>query len=496
MTINLTPSNSNSPAIGGNSLVSPLLTSPSKSFHSTNLPRPLFPPAAPDFGALSIDPPSGDSLRDFQPKGILVAHLHEHKNQVNEVVVSPDHLFFASASGLFFFNFFFFLIYNFKNKDDGTVKIWDSLRLEKHVTNRSRLTYTQGGKIKALTVCENSHSIASGSDNGTIHVFRVEFTAKKDNMNKFTSVTNMKVLDQIEEGPIVGLDHFNSDVQSLLVFGTNRGRIHGWDLRAKKEAFLLSNPPKCGLLSAFVLEPNHNWIVTGTCSGYFTCWDLRFQIPVKTWRHPDKTRIYKISYFYRDSNSQILSSSSNSQDVHIWNVQSSIPTQVIRVNSEEETGNLFSSTLSSSTKPSLDNSELTEYTEINANSKSSINFMGTKALLNPKGCNYLITGGDDKRIRYWNFANISNSYTISGLPSGYPKSKYLSTPMEDLLIHQEIPNSEDIPIVSPKKGPTFPTVAHKESILDLKLLEHPHRMLISASRDGIIKVICLIFLVI
>jgi len=209
---------------------------------------------------------------------------------------------------------------------------------------------------------------------------------------------------------------------------------------------------------------------------------------VKTWRHPDKTRIYKISYFYRDSNSQILSSSSNSQDVHIWNVQSSIPTQVIRVNSEEETGNLFSSTLSSSTKPSLDNSELTEYTEINANSKSSINFMGTKALLNPKGCNYLITGGDDKRIRYWNFANISNSYTISGLPSGYPKSKYLSTPMEDLLIHQEIPNSEDIPIVSPKKGPTFPTVAHKESILDLKLLEHPHRMLISASRDGIIKV--------
>lgn len=37
------------------------------------------------------------------------------------------------------------------------------------------------------------------------------------------------------EGPVVKVTHFNTLTESLLVYGTHAGKIHGWDLRAKKE---------------------------------------------------------------------------------------------------------------------------------------------------------------------------------------------------------------------------------------------------------------------
>lgn len=63
----------------------------------------------------------------WRPKGTLVAHLGEHKAAVNQICVSPDHNFFVSCS------------------DDGSVKIWDTARLEKNVTNRARMSYNSLG---------------------------------------------------------------------------------------------------------------------------------------------------------------------------------------------------------------------------------------------------------------------------------------------------------------------------------------------------------------
>jgi phosphoinositide-3-kinase regulatory subunit 4 len=50
------------------------------------------------------------------------------------------------------------------------------------------------------------------------------------------------------EGPVVAMAHFNSLTQSLLAFATTKGRVHGWDLRAKKEAWLMSNPLSHGIV--------------------------------------------------------------------------------------------------------------------------------------------------------------------------------------------------------------------------------------------------------
>jgi len=51
-----------------------------------------------------------------RPKGLLVAHLHEHKSAVNRIRVSDEHSIFATCS------------------NDGTVKIWNSQKMEGKTT--------------------------------------------------------------------------------------------------------------------------------------------------------------------------------------------------------------------------------------------------------------------------------------------------------------------------------------------------------------------------
>lgn len=93
-----------------------------------------------------------------RPEGTLIAHLVEHTGGITSIQVSPDHLFFATGS------------------EDGTVKIWDTIRLEKNVTSRSRQTFVQGGKILAVCVLEESRCVASASSNGTVMIHRVDIS--------------------------------------------------------------------------------------------------------------------------------------------------------------------------------------------------------------------------------------------------------------------------------------------------------------------------------
>lgn len=60
--------------------------------------------------------PAVDVFSGWHPKGLLVAHLHEHKAAVNRIRVSDEHSIFATAS------------------NDGTVKVWDSQKMEGKTT--------------------------------------------------------------------------------------------------------------------------------------------------------------------------------------------------------------------------------------------------------------------------------------------------------------------------------------------------------------------------
>lgn len=70
------------------------------------------------------------SQTPWHPQGVLTAHLAEHRQGVNQLAVAGNGMFFASAS------------------NDETVKVWDSRRLEKDVSFKSRLTYTAQGECR------------------------------------------------------------------------------------------------------------------------------------------------------------------------------------------------------------------------------------------------------------------------------------------------------------------------------------------------------------
>lgn len=48
------------------------------------------------------------------------------------------------------------------------------------------------------------------------------------------------------EGAALCVNHFNSDSCSIVTYATQRGGLHGWDLRAAREAFRLNMRPELG----------------------------------------------------------------------------------------------------------------------------------------------------------------------------------------------------------------------------------------------------------
>ncbi|CAL1709651.1 unnamed protein product [Somion occarium] len=86
----------------------------------------------------------------------LIAHLSSHSDAITGLAISPDHMFFISAS------------------DDKTLKVWDTARLERNVTSKPRHTYGQHhAKVKAVCVVEATHCFVSAAEDGSIHVVRV-----------------------------------------------------------------------------------------------------------------------------------------------------------------------------------------------------------------------------------------------------------------------------------------------------------------------------------
>lgn len=146
--------------------------------------------------------------------------------------------------------------------------------------------------------------------------------------------------------------------------------------------------------------------------------------------------------------------------------------------------------------------------------------------------NYVITAGTDRCIRYWDLTNVSKSFVISGpshssaspaqLPvystqTAGPTTYFIETPPPTLLsslasAHASPASSLSsstlssstssgassssgggasaesprVVLSSGKQRP--PPIHHNDAITDVEVLELPTRLLISGSRDGVIKV--------
>ena len=121
------------------------------------------------------------------------------------------------------------------------------------------------------------------------------------------------------------------------------------------------------------------------------------------------------------------------------------------------------------------------------------------------GNSYLITGGTDCHVRYWDFLSPSRCFTVSGPDPGTPRPSYESprvarggtgggevTDSRFFVCRDAEPAppeatpSGDLPLAE-QRGAVAPPTAHRDAILDLKSIDLPIKMMLSCSRDGVVK---------
>ncbi|XP_069112623.1 phosphoinositide 3-kinase regulatory subunit 4-like isoform X1 [Argopecten irradians] len=381
----------------------------------------------------SRPPPS-----NWKPKGLLVAHMHEHRAAINRIQVSHDHLYFATGS------------------NDGNVKIWECEKLEgKSVANRSKQTLNkQGGHIKSLVFCEGSLSLASASDNGTIYLYRIE-TGKANLINDLQ-------VNKEDYGQVVDITHFDTGAQSVLAYATVNGYLIGRDLRCNEEVWKLKNDPKTGLISSFAVHHSQCWLAVGTSSGTHVCWDLRFQLPITSITHPTGARVRKLIVHPKEQ-SWIISATQGNNEVSMWDV---------------ETGARQKALWASSAPP------------LSQNQTSSHSIYGMHMAVTDNNV-FMLTGGSDMRARFWDITYPANSFILASAAGDnqHTGASYRSRLIDGTEVIQETytkkqVSNDDIP----RRGPEAPSQGHHDIISDINLCQTSQCLVITASRDGVVKV--------
>ncbi|KYN01884.1 Phosphoinositide 3-kinase regulatory subunit 4 [Cyphomyrmex costatus] len=297
--------------------------------------------------------------KDWRPRGVPVAHLHEHRAAVNRLVSIPDTNLFASSSS------------------DGCIKIWDASKMEgRNIANRSRQTYMhRGGPLVGLTVCDQGQSLASSaSSSGTVFVLRIEPNSSK------MSLIGTRQLDPQEEGSAVDLQYLDSGSQSVLVYASLYGSLVGWDLRCPGTTWRLENDLKHGVITSFCVNSHQQWLTLGTSSGIHTCWDLRFQLPITSIKHPKGARVRKV-ITHPTEHSWIISAVQGNNEISMWNLETDQRQMV----------------LWASNAPPLSRTQA-----------------GHTVCAMHAGCidssGFLLAGGTDMRLRFWDFDRPTASY--------------------------------------------------------------------------------------
>ncbi len=310
-----------------------------------------------------------------------------------------------------------------------------------------------------------------------------------------------------------------SDVASMVTFATQKGGIHGWDLRAPREAFHFQSRPELGYSTCMTVAPDRNWICLGSSKGYVSLYDIRFNTLSQLWRHSSAGPIYRLACCkavkYNYSAGSMVPGLPSTEGAYLFIASENNEAAVWGLPEGGECYKCFRSLPLNESKapitplPSLDPIELPRhpFAPINVPFSAYHHHMSTSGVsvrsmigrISPSNASYLITAGSDKQIRFWDFRSAESCYTIAGLEAAQPKSIFVTRKVEDkpagklfVCYSSATPSSDKIlqshlPIRE-GRGLTAPTVNFKDVITDLKDIDVPIRLLLSSSKDGEIKI--------
>lgn len=275
---------------------------------------------------------SEETSKSWRPEGSMVSMFTEHTGPITSVLVSPDHLFFITGS------------------DDGTVKVWDTGRLERNIAHHSRQTFrhSTGERVTGLCFIENTHCFVSTASDGSVKVVKVDCSIPSQGSTKYGKLTVLRqwriprtrqdfspqsdgsvASSASETQPIaMCIGQYRSDPYSLLHIATDDSLVHALDLRTMKLIYTLENPVQHGTPRTFCLGRNkygaHHWLLLGTSYGVCDLWDLRFRLRLRSFAFPGSAPIERITLHPNRGSSKsrvIIAGGTGRGDVTVWDLE-------------------------------------------------------------------------------------------------------------------------------------------------------------------------------
>uniref|UniRef100_A0A0E0CSK4 non-specific serine/threonine protein kinase n=1 Tax=Oryza meridionalis TaxID=40149 RepID=A0A0E0CSK4_9ORYZ len=419
----------------------------------------------------------------WKPRGVLVAHLQEHRLSVNDIAVSTDNTFFVTAS------------------DDSSVKIWDTRKLEKDIAFRSRLTYSLGSsRALCTTMLHGTPQVIVGASDGTLHLFSVDCARGVGSViERYSGIVDVKRKD-LKEGAILSVVNCSTESFSpTILFSTEHCGIHKWDTRTNAESWSFRSSPEEGYVSALVVGQCGNWFISGSSRGVLTLWDNRFLLPVNSWKYLPATPIEKLCLFIPPPNSisssgrPVVFVAAGCNEVTLWDAENGSRHQIFRTASTENEAVVPKA-------PSIHPNTKDETRP--ANYKYRIEELcdppprlpGIRSLLPLPGGD-LLTGGTDLKIRYWDQARPEQSFCIAGpsVKGAGNDETYDIRSSSCVQVVQEICRQPTTASRLTHKTQLAMAAAdsagcHRDAILALASVNLSSHRLISGSRDGAVKV--------
>ena len=137
------------------------------------------------------------------------------------------------------------------------------------------------------------------------------------------------------------------------------------------------------------VDPSQSWLAVGTDNGMHVCWDLRFRLPVASILHPAGSRVLRLLP-HPSQPSCLLSSVQNNNEVSVWDWENQSRTTA----------------LWASSAPPLSTTQSSPHNSYGV-------FVASAVVSANHNKPFVLTGGSDKWIRFWDLTQPENSSLVS-----------------------------------------------------------------------------------